>query len=179
MSGLLELQRVVGQLRQEGLDARSGLPRELFLLISSLTPVPNVDLLICNRENQVLLSWRNDEHYGPGWHIPGGCIRFGETMAQRLQKTALEELGCEVTWDPEPIAVRDVIRPPVATLENPDERGHNVTILYRCYLPEGFEIQNGDKTESEAGYLRWFTSIPDNLLRVHDVYRDVLDPWYD
>jgi len=179
MTGISNLSNIVEQLKAEGLDARSGLPQELFLLISSLTPVPNVDLLICNEQNQVLLSWRNDQHYGPGWHIPGGCIRFGETMMERIQKTALAELGCTVRCDSEPIAVREVIRPPVMALENPDERGHNVAILYRCYLPDSYEINNGNRKETDAGYLRWFSKFPDNLLSVHDVYRDVLSPWYD
>ena len=56
-------------------DPRDGLPEELFLFISELTPMINVDLLITNHQRETLLTWREDEFYGPGWHVPGGFIR--------------------------------------------------------------------------------------------------------
>lgn len=41
----------------------------------------NVDLLIKNvSSNETLLTWREDEYYGPGWHVPGGIVRFKETI---------------------------------------------------------------------------------------------------
>lgn len=172
-----DVEEAIRVLRSAHMDGRNGLPQELFLLISSLTPVPNVDLWITDSANRVLLSWRKDPFYDEGWHIPGGCLRFGETMAERIHQMAIQEIGCDVTFDPEPMAVRDVIRPPRAELLNPDERGHNLAVLYRCRLPEGFCIDNGDRQPGEAGYLQWFERIPDNLLRIQDVYRDILKDW--
>ena len=79
----------INTLRCAHIDGRQGLPQELFWLVSSLTPIPNVDLLITDSRGCVLLAWRKDEFYGEGWHIPGGCIRYGETMMERLHKTCL------------------------------------------------------------------------------------------
>lgn len=166
----------VNYLMSYPLDASQGLPENLFFLVSALTPIPNVDLLVHNSEGHILLSWRDDEFYGQGWHIPGGCIRFGETMEQRITITALSELGCMVEYCPQPIVVRDVIREPCPELLNPNTRGHHVTILYNCWLPDYYIIDNGEKTETTAGFLRWFAKIPDNLLRVHDCYNDILRP---
>lgn len=168
------LEQGIALLRKAGLSPREGLPQELFLLISALTPIPNVDLWIQNSKGQVLLSWRDDPFYGQGWHIPGGCIRFGETMAQRIEKTAQQELGCTVTFDPTPMAVRDVIRPPVEGLELPDMRGHHLAVLYRCTLPEAYRIDFQSKQDGEDGYLRWFSAIPTNFLPIHEPYRDVI-----
>ena len=91
-------------LRRAQIDSRCGLPEELFYLVSSLTPIPNVDLWITDGENRVLLAWRKDLFYDEGWHIPGGCIRYGETMLERLHKTALKEIGSDVTVDPIPVS---------------------------------------------------------------------------
>lgn len=160
------------------INPTEGLQENLFLLISSLVPIPNVDLLITNDKKQILLSWRDDPYYGKGWHIPGGCLRFGETMQERIQKTAINEIGTKVIVDAEPLVVRDVIRPPRDNLINKNERGHNIAVLYKCSLPKDFEIQNKEKKETDNGYLRWFSVIPDNFLFVHDVYRDVLKDYY-
>ena len=79
-----KIDSAVTQLFDSHIEANIGLPENLFLLISSLVPIPNVDLLITNEKNQILLSWRDDEFYGKGWHIPSGCIRFGVTLQQRI-----------------------------------------------------------------------------------------------
>lgn len=167
-------EEAVALLLRSNIDASQGLPEELFLLVSALSPVPNVDLLIRDDSGRILLSWRDDDFYGEGWHIPGGCIRFGESFENRIQQTAMEELGCQVTFNPKPIAVRNVLRGPRKSLKNPNVRGHNVTILYECTLPDHFCVNNNGKTESMRGYLKWFDTLPDNLLAVHSVYDDIL-----
>src|SRR5258708_14553334 len=77
-------------------DPRAGLPYELFLFISRLVPMVNVDLLISDDQGRILLTWRDDEIHGVGWHVPGGMIRYKETAAERGHSTALAELGAEV-----------------------------------------------------------------------------------
>ena len=61
------------------LDPNGGLPEELFLFVSRLVPMVNVDLFISDDQGRVLLTWRDDEIFGAGWHIPGGMIRYKET----------------------------------------------------------------------------------------------------
>lgn len=168
------LEQGLALLKKAKLTPREGLPQELFLWLSALTPIPNVDLWIQNEAGEVLLSWRDDPYYGKGWHIPGGCIRFGETMAERIEKTALSELGCKVEFDPQPMAVRDIIRPPVEGLQNPDMRGHHVAMLYRCTLPRDYPVTNDTRQEGKNGYLRWFSAIPPDFLSIHEPYRDVI-----
>lgn len=153
------------------MDARSGLPEEIFLAVSTLVPIANVDLMIIDEEKGILLSWRDDEYYGQGWHLPGGCIRFKETMLERLQKTAMNEIGTEVEITETPLAVRDVILD--KDHELPKLRAHHLAVLYECRLPKTFAVDNHNKTESDIGYLQWFRQIPKNILAVHDVYFDV------
>lgn len=167
----------IDTLRRARIDSTRGLPEELFYLVSSLTPIPNVDLWITDPKNRVLLAWRKDLFYDEGWHIPGGCIRYGETMLDRVHKTAIREIGTDVMVVPEPIAVRDVIRPPRKGLINPYERGHHLAVLYRCFVSDCDLIDNKDRKPGEDGYLCWFNKIPENMLKIHDVYRDVLQQW--
>ena len=57
------LQSAFRRIREEVGDAKTGLGRDVFHFISSLTPVINVDLLIKNSRQETLLTWRADEKF--------------------------------------------------------------------------------------------------------------------
>lgn len=152
----------------EGINPVKGLPIDLFEFATTLLPFVNVDLLIQNDNGQLLLSWRDDKHYGVGWQIPGGIIRMMETIDERIQKTAIREIGTTVTYDPEPVAIhQNIIRGYRNGLKNQLERAHNIALLYRCKVPGDFVIDNGCKTETDEGFLRWFDRFPEDLLECH------------
>ena len=91
---------------ENDIEPTKGLGTKAFEIISELTPIVNVDLLIRNSEGRVLVSWREDDICGKGWHIPGGVIRYKETFEQRIKNTALNELGVEVDFNPIPIVIK-------------------------------------------------------------------------
>lgn len=172
-----ELARAVDMLRRARIDASDGLPEALFLLVSGLMPVPNVDLLVTDEAGRILLSRRNDPFFEESWHIPGGCLRYGESPEERIRKTALAELGCEVSFNPVPLAVRSVRRGRNESLPFPAERGHNLALLYACRPPSGFVPDNRGRTERDNGFLRWFHTLPADFMNIQHVYDDVLSPW--
>ena len=147
-------------------DPRKGLPEDVFLFISRLTPMVNVDLLIQDERKRTLLTWRDDELLGPGWHIPGGIIRYKEDMALRVQAVASIELGTEVDFDPDPIAINQIIVP------EKKERAHFVSLLFRCFLRAGpdekLRFQSG---HPKAGEWAWLARFPENMIRMHHIYR--------
>ncbi|WP_417511922.1 NUDIX hydrolase [Methylophaga sp.] len=145
-------------------DARKGLCFEVFELISRLTPLVNVDLLIKDKNNRTLLAWRNDQFAGAGWHIPGGIVRYKETLEQRIEQVALTEIGQKVDFDPTPVTMNEIIRPHAT-------RGHFISFLYACSVKSDFEPNNNQLSPNEAGYLAWHTECPDNLIPVHEIYR--------
>ena len=153
------------------------MPRELFLLLSRLIPKTNVHFLITNKEGQLLLTRRNDPWYENSWHIPGGCMHYGETFLHCVQETAKRELGAEVIVEPDPIASRNVIRGIDLTKEYPRERGHNVAHLFACEMPDNWKINNGNKTEFDDGFAAWFDVLPEDFMEIQHVYDDVLQPW--
>ena len=145
-----------------------GLPEEVFFYVSRITPLVNVDLLLKDQENRTLLSWRSDQYCGQGWHVPGGIIRFKETLEDRINKVAENEIGASIEFDPKPIALNQVIDGELVT------RGHFISILYRCYLISSFEPKNAGLVEGDPGYLRWYSSCPDNLLKNQHFYREYI-----
>lgn len=169
------------ELTRENINTCEGLPEDLFLFSTTLVPVANVDLFITDSNRQVLLSWRDDEHYGKGWHIPGGCLRLKETMDSRIQKTALKELGCEVSYENNPLLVKElIIKKDRHWLKNQLERSHNISILFDCKLPEDYKIKNQNDNEHTAGFLKWFDYVPEDLLEAHkDIYKEYLTAWFN
>lgn len=161
------------QLETQGIDPSQGLGKELFEFISTLTPMPNVDLLV-ESEKGILFSWRDDE-CGQGWHIPGGVIRYQESLDQRLHTTAIDELGADISYDKDPIKIVELIKNDVSYREWPSKgRGHAISILYRCQIIDESKLLNCDDQEI-AGHLSWFKSMPDKFLKVQEVYRDILE----
>ncbi len=149
-------------------DPSEGLPYEVFLYISRVTPLVNVDLLIKDEGGRTLLSWRDDQYAGTGWHVPGGIVRFKETMETRVKKVAKTEIGTDVSFDPIPIAMNQIIHP------DNTNRGHFISFLYKCHLPNMFIPQNKGLSMEDNGYLMWHTGCPDNLIKVHGIYKKYL-----
>lgn len=141
-----------------------GLPEEIFFFISRLTPMVNVDLLIKDEGGRTLLSWRDDSFAGTGWHLPGGIVRFKEKLEERLQLVAKKEIGTMVEFDPVPIAIDQII------CEH-NTRGHFISILYKCTLSSKFIPKNKGLSNKDNGYLKWHSSCPENLVKVHEIYR--------
>jgi colanic acid biosynthesis protein WcaH len=149
-------------------NPRVGLPDEVFYFISRITPLINVDLLVKDEKGRTLLAWRDDEYTGTGWHVPGGIVRFKETLETRIKKVAELEIGAEVQFEPAPIAVNEIIN------KEKDIRGHFISILYKCSLSSSFVPKNKGLTEKDPGFLKWHEACPDNLLKFHEIYKKYL-----
>ena len=141
-------------------DARQGLPDDLFYLTSRLTLLVNVDLLIVNERGQTLLTWRADQFYGPGWHVPGGIIRFKEFASERIKKVARSELDVEVAADKEPCALFEIMNP------TRDTRGHFISLVYRCRLLSSLNPAQAASSLDAAdnGQWIWVDDMPSNII---------------
>jgi ADP-ribose pyrophosphatase YjhB (NUDIX family) len=145
-------------------NPNAGLPEAVFHYVSRTVPMINVDLLIRDGAGRTLLAWRDDPYAGRGWHVPGGIIRFKETIAARIAQVAQTEIGSEVECDPEPIAVSEL-------MWAHDIRGHFISLLFRCRVDAAFVPDNAGRQPSDAGYLRWHDICPDDLVACQLVYR--------
>jgi ADP-ribose pyrophosphatase YjhB (NUDIX family) len=147
-----------------------GLPEEIFLFASSITPMLNVDLLIRDQDGRTLLTWRHDAFYGPGWHIPGGIIRFKETAADRITAVAAIELGAEVRFHPEPLCIRELIN------KSRDVRGHFVSQLFACTLVSPLDpTRRFDLHAPRNGAWQWHDQAPANLIQAQESFRPFIN----
>jgi len=149
-------------------DPRVGLPDDIFYFLTRLTPMINVDLLVKDCEGRCLLSWRDDEFTGTGWHVPGGIVRSKEPIEQRIVKVAESEIGAEISFDPKPIAINQIIAPHAT-------RGHFISLLYSCSIKNSAEIRNDGRSEGDVGYIAWHETCPDNLVKYQDIYREFIE----
>jgi colanic acid biosynthesis protein WcaH len=153
---IAELEAAVG-------DARDGLPEEVFRFVSRVTPLVNVDLLIQDEKRGTLLTWRQDEFFGTGWHVPGGIIRYKETAEQRVRACALEELGAAVAFDETPLAIAEGIGEQTT-------RGHHIALLFRCRLQAEPDAARAASSRPRTGDWRWHKRCPDDLLAAQRPY---------
>ncbi len=161
----MDIQKAIDTLIQQTPNPSKGLPEKIFLFISRTTPLINVDLLIKNKMGQTLLSWRDDQYAGTGWHLPGGIIRFKEKMEDRILKVAENEIGTTIIdHEPQPLAINQMIC-------DHDIRGHFISILYRCSLSSNYVIKNENRKPNDRGYLQWYDACPINLIKAHKIYQ--------
>lgn len=167
--GFMNIADAIAVLTEQVPNPSEGLPDELFYYVSRITPLVNVDLLIKDENGRTLLSWRDDQYCGKGWHVPGGIVRFKETLETRVKKVAETEIGVNISFDTIPVAVNQFIYP------DRDIRSHFISILYKCFLSGAFVPQNKGLSHGDRGYLMWHDSCPVNLIEVHKIYRKYID----
>jgi ADP-ribose pyrophosphatase YjhB (NUDIX family) len=139
-------------------DPRRGLPPVVFHFLSRIGPLVNVDLLIQDDCSRTLLTWRDDEFFGPGWHVPGGIIRYKETAADRVQACAREELGVPVSSEATPLIVLE-------SISDQRTRGHHISLLYRCRLRGALDDANRATSDPPLpGQWRWHDRCPPDLI---------------
>ena len=160
-----ELHRLISELESFVATPQHGLPDPIFLLISRLTPLLSVDLLIRDGLGRTLLTWRHDDSYGPGWHVPGGILRYQESAAKRIREVARLELGSQVEFEPLPRLIHESIR------HNIRDRAHIVSMLYECrLLTEPDASLRFDRAAPRPGHWQWHDNCPENLIQEHRPY---------
>lgn len=165
----MELKKKIALLESLIRNPAEGLPEEIFRFVTRITPIVNVDLLIKNDQHQTLLTWRDDEFYAPGWHIPGGIIRHKETIFDRINAVAASELGATVEFKKDPSAINEVIVPSRA------DRAHFISLLYECRLcsslHKNLKYSGGIP---KPGEWAWHDECPSSIISVHEMYRNFI-----
>ena len=142
------------------MDGTAGIGKILFESISRLTPAVSVELIIKSQDQRrSLLTWREDELYGPGWHVPGGVVRFKEKLTSRVQKVLKNEIGVSASKIEGPIGFHEIFN------KKRDKRGHFICFVYKVILIEDppFRTKAQDEVITRGSW-RWFTKCPDNLI---------------
>jgi len=133
----------------------------------ALTPYGAGEMYI-DAARRTLLTWRSDKHYGSGWHIPGGIVRYKEPAHDRIREVARLELGASIEFDSSPVAVME-------SIARERNRGHFISLLYRCRLTSEPDLQRRANTHPpQPGKWRWHDGAPPDLLEVHNIYKSFM-----
>lgn len=68
---------------------------ETFREVVAHAPLVSIDLLVQNREGQILLGERKNRPAQGFWFVPGGRILKNESLAAAFKRLSLVELGVE------------------------------------------------------------------------------------
>ncbi len=120
----------------EGLLARLCFKVLSLLTLGSFPPLGSVAIVV-EEQGKILVVERSD---GRGFSLPGGMMRWNETLAQALRREVREETGYEVT-------VEGLVG--IYSGEHGDERLRSVLIVYRGRLA------GGSMHGSFEGQVRW------------------------
>ena len=117
------------------------------------------------------MIYRNDSFYGPGWHVPGGIVRFKETLKQRINKVAINEIGINVKVIGEVVSINEVMS------KERDIRGHFISFLYLCVpaCKKNFTFEQRHGIPAVNGQLKWFKEVPTDLISQHEMYRGYIN----
>ena len=162
----MKIEKIIDLLESLIKNPLEGLPEDIFLFVSRITPIINVDLLIKNEQNHTLLTWRDDGYYPPGWHIPGGIVRYKETIFNRINAVAESELRVDISFKKDPLAINEVIHP------SRKVRGHFISLLYECTLISSLDKNiMYEKGIPKPGEWAWHNKCPKDIISVHEMYR--------
>ena len=152
-------------------DGRNGLGTNLYETISRLTPSVSVELIIRDSlGNGTLLTWRDDELYGPGWHVPGGVVRFKEKLIYRVKKVLETEIGIESAEITGPIGHHEIIN------SDRDKRGHFISFVYNVVLDSTLPTTGQTSNDKIiSGDWCWFSICPDNLIPNQEALRQYIN----
>jgi len=155
------------------INPSEGLNSDLFRFVSALTPLLNVDLLVKNNDDQTLLIWRDDEFFGPGWHIPGGIIRYKELIKHRIFKVLESEMNIKkIKRISELMLINEYI-------SRKKVRGHGISLLFRCDIyqkdTKKFRIfKPGEKIRYVSCQAFWHNSCPTNLIKEQECFSEFI-----
>ncbi len=138
------------------------IPDEDWKTVVESMPVPTVDLVVKNEDDEFLLGKRQYKPAKDLWFVPGGRIHKDESVYNAVHRKAREELGLSVQivddlgWYEHFYDTSDV----------GDDISKHYTALGFVVTPK----QNGPKVCDQHEELRWFTEAPKATHEYTQVY---------
>jgi len=126
------------------------IPENLFEQIKKEFPFSCVDAILI-RDNQFLLVKRKIPPYKNKWSLPGGIIKRGQKIKQKLMEVGREELG-----------VKFVVIKELGTYEKIYNNRHDIS---RCFLVK--TKSKNIKLNFQASDWKFFNKIPKNTGTFH------------
>lgn len=127
------------------------IPEKTFQLIKNNIPFSCVDLILVNENDEFLLVKRKIEPYKNKWCLPGGIVKKGQKLENKLQEVAKKELGIK-THDVRPLGFYEKIYP----------KRHDISHCFICRTKH-----DSITLDFQASSARFFKQIPNNTAQFH------------
>ncbi|MBY0310300.1 NUDIX domain-containing protein [Patescibacteria group bacterium] len=133
---------------------------EEYTFIFNTVPRICVDMVIQEAHGKMLLTKRSIPPYEHFWHMPGGGIRFKETIAEAASRIAIKELGVDVR------IVRTIGACEIMDDDlSPTDPRHSISIVLEV------EIVSGEPTTTdESSAVEFFDTPPEMMHPSHQAF---------
>lgn len=113
-------------------------------------------MVIKDNDGKLFLTLRDIRPYKGLWHLPGGAVRFKETIAEAVNRIAIREFGCgaEIMGD---IGYCETINDDLA--EDDKRHSNSVVVVVR--------ILGTPVTTKESAQVGYFDTLPKNMHPYH------------
>jgi ADP-ribose pyrophosphatase YjhB (NUDIX family) len=122
-----------------------------FLNFRKSFPFSVVEVIICNKNNEFLLTKRAIEPFKNKWHFPGGLIEKNVSLKKMVKIMAKREVNLEIKID-KFIGVYELIT----------SQRHDVSHLYLAHYSRGTI-----KLDFQSNDFKFFKRIPKNISPIH------------
>ncbi len=136
------------------------IPDEDYAFIYNRVPRACVDLAIRNESGALLLCLRDIEPHKGLWHLPGGGIKFKETIAEAANRISRKEFGVEVKIL-RTIGVCEVMNDDLAS----DKPRHSISVVVEAQIVTGVPQATDETVEA-----RYFTELPVEMNPYHQEF---------
>jgi len=124
---------------------------DAFLNFRKSFPFSVVEVIICNKNNEFLLTKRAIEPFKNKWHFPGGLVEKNTSLKKMVKIIAKREVGLDVKID-KFIGVYESIMP----------KRHDISHLYLTHYSKGTIKLDFQSTDS-----KFFKRVPNNIVPYH------------
>ena len=131
---------------------------DTFLDFRKSFPFSVIEIIICNKDNEFLLTKRAIEPFKNKWHFPGGIVERNTSLEKMVKIIAKRELNLNVKID-KFVGVYESILP---------ER-HDISHIYIVHITKG-DI----KLDFQSTEVKIFDKIPKNIIPLHQkIWQDI------
>jgi|TARA_B110000914_G_C15039034_1_gene254453 8-oxo-dGTP diphosphatase len=122
-----------------------------FIEFEHIFPFSVVEIIICDENNNFLLTKRAIEPFKNKWHFPGGLVEKNTSLKKMVKIIAKREVGLDVKID-KFIGVYESIMP----------KRHDISHLYLTHYSKGTIKLDFQSTDS-----KFFKRVPNNIVPYH------------
>lgn len=125
----------------------SYLSDEDYDFIYSQSPRVCVDMVIKSANGEILLTKRSIEPYRNYWHLPGGRIRFRETVQDAIKRIIKGELGIDFNGTIKQLGFCEFLEE-----EQKGQPRHSISLVHEIILSDRTEIHLDETSQDVKSF---------------------------